>query len=209
MRAVTARPHARGIDTVQVLDMAACHFLVRAGIDFVVRYLHGRYSVDREEVNRILCSGLALMLVTPSRAPGWTPSGELGARDGQMALDWLADQSIPRGATVWLDLEGCVGPAGETASWVNAWSRAVVGNGYQAGLYVGADPGGLDSEALWRLPLVTRYWRSGSRVPEPAERGWCMQQLRPLDVMLGPIRVDHDVIEADYRGGLPSWLVGS
>jgi hypothetical protein len=206
MRAAAARPHARGIDTVQALDAAACRHLVRAGVDFVVRYLHGRYAVTREEVARILCSGLALMLCTPSRTPGWTPSGDIGATDGQMALDWLADLSIPKGATVWLDLEGCMGPADKTAEWINAWSMLVVGAGYQAGLYVGADPGGLDSEALWKLPRITRYWRSGSRVPEPSNRGWCMQQLRPLDVMLGPIRVDHDAIETDFRGGLPTWI---
>jgi len=208
MRTELAHPHARGIDTVQVLDTADCRWLVQHHFDFVVRYLHGRYAIAPDELRTILCSGLALMLCTPSRAPGWAPSWALGDEDGQKALVALKDLFIPTGATVWLDLEGCMGPAEQTAAWVNAWSIVLRSEGYEAGLYVGAQPGGLDSESLWKLPHITRYWRSGSSVPEPANRGWCMQQLRPLDVELGPVHVDHDIIEADFRGGLPTWVVG-
>jgi len=35
-----------------------------------------------------------------------------------------------------------------------------------------------------------------------------MQQLRPPDVRLGPVKVDVDIIETDFRGGLPRWVVG-
>jgi hypothetical protein len=34
-----------------------------------------------------------------------------------------------------------------------------------------------------------------------------MMQLRPLDVDFRGIRVDHDIIESDFRGGLPAWIV--
>jgi len=208
MKVELARPHARGIDTVQALNTAACRWLVQHHFDFVVRYLHGRYAATTDELERILCSGLACMLVTPSRRPGWVPSGALGDEDGHVALEALETLSIPSGATVWLDLEGIAHPPGETFRWADAWSRVIAGEGYQAGLYVGANPGSLDSDDLWRLPHITRYWRSGSRVPEPAVRGFCMAQLRPLDVELGPVHVDHDIIEADYRGDLPTWVVG-
>lgn len=195
---------AFGIDTVMPLDVAACRFLVREGFHFVVRYLG---KLTPEELRTVLCSGLALMPVTTSRKPGWTPSGELGERDGDNALLYLQALQIPEGVTVWLDLEGSAGPARATIDWVNAWSLVVLSAGYQPGLYVGANAG-LDSEQLWQLPYVTRYWRSCSKVPEPANRGWCIQQLKPWNQKLGPLVVDIDVIEHDYRGDLPTWVIG-
>lgn len=205
MKAATATIPAFGVDTVQVLDTAACRYLVREGFHFVVRYLGG---MTREELERIVCSGLGVMPVTYSRGAGWTPTGELGEQDGDKAVGQLHTLGMPEGVTVWLDLEGCAGPADKAAAWVNAWSLVVKSAGYQPGLYVGAQPGGLDSEALWRLPYTTRYWRSCSRVPEPATRGFCMAQLRPPNITLGPLKVDVDVVEADFRGGLPTWAIG-
>lgn len=187
------------------LDAKACRFLVREGFHFVVRYLGG---MRREEFERIICSGLAVMPVTYSRSSGWTPSAEMGTADGLESVAQLRALQMPLGVTVWLDLEGCAGPAQSTADWVNAWSSVVRGVGYEAGLYVGANPGGLDSESLWSLPYTTRYWRSCSRVPEPAHRGWCMQQLRPWNHKLGPLTVDVDVIEEDHKGSRPTWVVG-
>jgi hypothetical protein len=206
MKASLATLPAFGIDTVQALDFDDCSHLLEHGFDFVVRYLGG---LTPKELERILISGLALMPVTYSRAPGWAPTGELGERDGDKAVERLRTLGMPDGVTVWLDLEGCAGPASGTADWVNAWSLVIKSAGYQAGLYVGAQPGGLGPEELWRLPYTTRYWRSCSRVPEPANRGWCMQQLRPPNIKLGQLTVDVDVIESDFRGGLPTWAVGS
>jgi len=206
MKAELARPHARGIDTVQVLSTSNCQWLVQNHYDFVIRYLYGRYAVSDHEIDCILNAGLALMLCTPSRSPGWRADG-LGNSDGFQAVASLTSLTVPKSVTTWIDLEGCISPAVTTSDWIDTFSLAIRNAGHEAGLYVGANPGGLDSETLWKRPHVTRYWRSGSRVPEPANRGWCMQQLRPLDVKLGPIHVDHDVIETDFKGGLPTWIV--
>lgn len=203
MKAELSSFPAFGIDTVMPLDAAACRFLVRDGFHFAVRYLS---KLTPEELRTVLCSGLALMPVTTSRKAGWSPSGELGERDGDSALLYLQALQIPDGVTVWLDLEGCAGPAQSTIDWVNAWSLVVRSAGYEPGLYVGAGAG-LDSDQSWRLPYVTRYWRSCSMVQEPIKRGWCMQQLRPWNRKLGPLIVDVDVIEDDYLGGRPTWVV--
>lgn len=213
MRVEPAKAPAFGIDTVQTITPEACRWLVLNGYHFVVRYLGG---LTREELDRILCAGLAVMPVTYSRGAGWTPSGPLGEEDGDLAVDRLEALGMPQGATVWLDLEECAGPAVQTTAWVNAWSLVVKSAGYEPGLYVGANPGGLDSDALWKLPFTTRYWRSCSRVPEPSNRGWCMQQLKPWNIKLelkpwniklGPLIVDVDVIEQDFKGDVPSWVV--
>lgn len=205
MIARRATPYSRGIDTVQKLTSESCRFLLRAGVDFVIRYLHGRYAITAEELDLITRSGLSLMLVTPSRAPGWFASLQRGRSDGDLAVAALTELGVPLGCTIWLDLEGCASSSAEIKAWCEAWARAVTGAGFEAGVYVGHGAG-LDSDQLWELIGITRYWRSGSCVAEPSHRGWCLQQLRPLDVAYGPLRVDHDVIELDYRGGLPLWI---
>lgn len=207
MKVEKAEPLVRGIDTVMTLGAKECKWLVQNQFDFVVRYLYGKWAVTPEEVQQILCSGLALMLVTPSRLPGWTPSWRKGNEDGIRAVDSLDNLKIPRGETVYIDLEGCDGPEHETSEWIDWVSFEIVQAGYKGGLYVGVNPGGMTSESLWLRPHITTYWRSGSNVPAPANRGWSMQQLRPLDVYMGPLKVDVNVIEKDLKNEVPTWVV--
>lgn len=203
MRAELATPFALGVDTVVRLDAAACARLRNASMMFVVRYVFGRYAITPDELAVALAAGLRVMLVTPSRAPGWRPTAALGSEDGRRAVDALARLAAPATVTIWIDLEGAAAPAGP---YVEACAAALRAARYEAGLYVGAEPGGLDSASLWALRGVTRYWRSGSDVPTPARRGWCMQQLRPLDTTIVGVRVDVDVVERDHLGGLPTWI---
>lgn len=194
---------AFGIDTVQRLKVSDCQYLMDRNYSFVVRYLGG---LDKAELATILDSGLALMPVVYSRKPGWTPTEVMGTDDGKHALTRIGLLGLPVGCTVWLDLEGCAGSPVDTASWVNAWAKVVQDAGYEAGLYVGAQPGGLDAEDLYDLK-VTRYWRSCSRVPEPAKCGFCMFQLYPPNLKLDSLLVDIDVISKDFRDRLPHWVV--
>ena len=160
MKAKLATIPAFGIDTVLELSSTDCRFLVREGFHFVVRYL-GMLTPD--ELKRVMCSGLALMPVTTSRGAGWTPSMQLGATDGQLAASRLADLSMPKGVTVWLDLEGCAGPAEKTADWINAWSQAVITAGYQAGRGGGPAPDG--------APGAHRQPRQSGGAAFPTQRG--------------------------------------
>ena len=207
MKTETAKPLVRGIDTVMSLGTKECKWLVQNRFEFVVRYLYGKWAVTSDEVQRILGSGLALMLVTPSRLPGWQPSWRLGNEDGIRSVESLHKLKMPTSETVYIDLEGCDGPEHETSEWIDGVSLEVVRAGYEGGLYVGANPGGMTSESLWHRPYITKYWRSGSNVPTPANRGWSMQQLRPLDVYMGPVKVDVDVIEKDLKNEVPTWVV--
>ena len=43
------------------------------------------------------------------------------------------------------------------------------------------------------------YWKSMSRVPEPA-CGWAMIQIYPDNLVLGGLGVDVDIIGRDYKG---------
>lgn len=204
MRNAQASFPSFGIDTVLELKPGFCKLLIKEGYTFAIRYLGG---MSEEELYRITCSGLAVMPVTYSRAYGWIPSEELGRLDGEKAAKHLEQLNLPYGCTVWLDLEGCAGPAEKTTAWVNAWSEVIEDAGYQPGLYVGANPGGLDSYDLWKLPNITKYWRGCSIVPEPANRGFCNFQLYPPNVKIGGVQVDVDVICKDWKNSLPNWVV--
>lgn len=199
---------ALGVDCVQGITTAAiAKGLYDAGMRFAVRYLG---SVTNPEVELILNAGLALMPVTYSRNPGWTPSGALGKADGAHALQSLQAAGIPKGCTVWLDLEGPGGHAQDVIDWVNGWAAVVIQAGYEAGLYVGYGTM-LTSTELYKLQ-VTRYWHSVSKVTDSAGQlaepgcGWCMYQLHP-SVSRAGVWVDVDVVQEDYQGRVPNWVV--
>lgn len=189
-----------GVDCVTALDAVRCAALRSAGVGFAVRYL-GSLTVD--EVGTILEAGLALMPVTYSRAPGWVPTHGMGTADGMQDLAHMqaAGLDAARDCTVWIDLEGCAGSAGDAAAWVTERSAVLHVAGYDVGLYVGAyQP--LDGAQLYALPGVTKYWRSlSSGVPEP-ECGWCLIQLFPTTT-IGGTSVDVDVVQHDHKGRVP------
>ena len=203
MKVIPARPFALGIDTVVHLSADKCASLAAHGMSFAVRYLP---SLTVEEVATITGWGLGLMGCAYSRKEGWVPSKELGALDGTATVRQALALGFPQGATLWLDLEGCAGPAWATAAWVDEWAMLVRNAGYIAGLYVGANPGGLNSASLWELH-VQRYWHSCSQVPNVDRCGYCMVQLSPPNTKVGDVHVDVDVIQQDYLERLPTWVV--
>lgn len=201
MKAELARPFSLGVDTVQPLTGSAL-VSIKHNFTFVIRYLFGRYAIKKPELDGILGEGLAFMGCTPSRAPGWVPSSKMGDDDATKTLDAMVGLWMPQ-STIWLDLEEV---NGNPTGYVNSWSYAMVSQGCEAGLYVGSNCG-LDAEQLWKLQYVTRYWRSCSRVREPANRGFCMSQLRPGNTKVSAVTADINVIEKDFKGGLPTWVV--
>ena len=197
MRLARATPFAQGIDTVEPLTEESVAGLVASGIVFAVRYLG---SLTPSEVEIILSGGLALMPVTYA-----------DRFDGIAAARELRALQLPIGVTTWLDLEGTGSlEAPQIITRVNDWVSGLAGAG-EPGLYVGSDTK-LSSGELYALRVV-RYWHAASRVldrsgalAEPS-RGWCLRQLRPPNTIAAGIRVDRNVIEQDYFGGLPAWIV--
>ncbi len=199
MKTQRARVGARGIDSVQTVRVQDAIALKASGIDFCVRYLGG---VTRLELEAILNAGLAFMCVTYANR-----------FDGAQAVQQLAALALPKGATVWLDVEGQSvynTPAPELIAKINAWAAAVKAAGFEPGIYVGS-PQPLTSEELYALQVV-RYWNALSReqdrngkLAEPS-CGWCMWQMHP-SVMWAGVWSDVNIIGQDFQSRLPAWVV--
>jgi hypothetical protein len=199
---------ARGTDSVQAIDAAHAQALKTWGMDFAIRYLG---SVTSSEIDAILDAGLAFMPVTYGLKHGTPLHQALGLMYGDRSVKQAQALGIPKGTTVWLDLEDCTGTAKEISSFVNSWSSVVSGAGFMPGLYVGAGAV-LSSAELYALSVV-RYWQSLSKevdargqIAEPG-CGWCMIQLFPSVTVAG-VFVDVDVVQQDYRNRTPAWVRG-
>jgi hypothetical protein len=192
MIAVKAVPSAinltLGVDTVLPVTKETAIRMLGKGIAFRVGYLD---TLTAAELGDIVSVGMLVSFV--SFALEFDPSHTLAR---------LAALGVPAGCTVWLDVEGSGLVDTDIVAKANAWAAAVQGEGYEAGLYVGAGCP-LTSTQLSAL-LVTRYWHSCSWALEPS-RGYCMRQLRPDDVMVCGVKVDVCEVEPDYRGDLPTF----
>lgn len=214
---------ARGADTDTRLVADEAAALRAAGFEWVTRYLSlstpNAGDLSPGELAGILGAGLGLMAVQHVRLAGWLPTGPLGANDGGAAVRHAVTCGIPRGATLWADVEGTAASAraSDVAAYVDAWATAVRAGGYDPGAYIGAGlPQDLDASALWHL-AVDRYWRSQSQVPNVVNRGYQLLQLYPQckvgDVFpaaaaeVRGIMVDVDIAQQDYRGSTPTMLV--
>ncbi len=197
-RGVDSLPYSQGGTAAQAKAMRA------AGVEFFVGYLG---CITKARVQFLLDEGIAFMPVTFA--------GEYfdGAAD---ELAQLTALGLPRGCTVWLDLEGMKSyqtPAQELIAKINAWADAVAAAGFEPGLYVGS-PQPLTADELYRLRVV-RYWKAPSRVidrngqtSDGPSCGFCMYQAWPSVVWRGTgVFVDVNFIQQDFRERLPSWVV--
>jgi len=153
----------------------------------------------------ILNSGLALMPVQHTRAAGWYPERSLGQEDGREAASFADAIGFPAGVSLWCDLEGVntAAHAQEVIADCRGWYEAVRAGGYSPGLYVGAGTL-LSGQQLFELPFH-HYWRSSSRVPNIASRGYQLVQLSP-SIQLNGISVDLDIAVPDEKGESARWL---
>jgi hypothetical protein len=129
-----------------------------------------------------------------------------GTAYGAAAAANAVECGLLPGMCLWLDLEG-VGPwaaASPTIAYCNAWSTAVAAEGFVPGLYVGANQP-LSADQLYRALIIEHYWKSASRVPEVAERGYQMTQSLAPNPVSG-FGIDRNTIMPDRHGGLPIWL---
>lgn len=200
-----------GFDTSSKVSLATAKQLHAQGYKYAIRYLSLGSSetsddLTTKEANDILNSGLALMPVQHVRKAGWSPSGSLGTTDGKNAGKYAAEIGFPKGVNIWMDLEG-VKPSASAQSvidYANNWYDAVSSAGYTPGVYVGANSN-LNGSQLYNDLKVQHYWKSGSSVPEVANRGYQMVQTLPGTTVNG-ISIDKDTIATDKKGGLPQWL---
>jgi hypothetical protein len=202
---------SRGFDTDSKLDLATAKKFQAQGYKYGIRYLslgssESSDDLTTKEANDILKGGLALMPVQHVRKSGWSPSGSLGTTDGKNAGKNAAGIGFPKGVNIWMDLEG-VSPSASASSvidYANKWYDAVSSAGYTPGVYVGANAN-LNGSQLYNDLKVQHYWKSGSSVPDVANRGYQMVQTLPSTTVNG-ISIDKDTIATDKKGGLPQWL---
>ena len=205
----------RGFDANTPISASTAQAFVAAGFGFCLRYV-GRtqmasYDLTTAEAQTILDSGLALMTVQHVLNPGWNATGALGTQYGTNAAQFTRAIGLPAGVSVWCDLE-CVDtscPAVDVIAYCNNWYDAVAAAGYVPGLYIGYQPG-LTGAQLYGSLKFQSYWAAynvdGSSRPSP--RGWQMVQSVGSGTIGGLTTevYDADTIQADGKGGLPSWL---
>jgi hypothetical protein len=195
-------------DTVVTPETAAKFFA--QGFRFCIRYVsrgaqQGSSDLTTSEALGILGAGLALAPVQHVRAEGWMPAPGLGATDGVHAAYHASVLGFPSGINVWCDLEGVAGQA--TAELVidycNGWFDAVAAAGFAPGLYVGANAI-LDGQALHERLKFSHYWKSLSKVPQVAVRGY--QMIQSNEHSVNGIGIDEDRTQNDLLGVAVVWL---
>jgi hypothetical protein len=192
----------RGTDSVSLIDTQAKATSFKTAprpVDFVMQYLG---SASKAGVATILAAGLGFMPITYA-----------DRFNGTQAVAECQALALPKGITVWLDVEG-INPLHTTPQQliklINDWAATVQAAGYIAGLYVGSGCL-LTSLELYDLK-ITRYWHSMSRVvdrngqlAEPA-CGWCMHQCYSTQTLQG-IEVDYNFVCKDNNGRLPTMAI--
>lgn len=210
-RVVGAAPNLKGFDTNTVVTAATAEAFVKDGFQFCVRYVGRNQMAPNDlttnEANTILDAGLALMVVQHVSQWGWSPNGALGAKFGSNAAAFSAQIGIPKGVTIWLDLEGVAAgtPAQSVSDYCNSWYDQVAARGFVPGIYIGAQAI-LTSGQLYSSLKFQHYWKSGSTVPNVAQRGYQMTQFN-LDITMNGIQIDEDKTQNDQLGGQVQWLV--
>ena len=199
----SARPFARGVDTVDSADLARLAPQVKAeGYDFAYVYLGGATAAE--------CTAIAsVMPIIPVT---------FGNRyDPNEALTHLAAMGLPKQdavtgvrASILLDTEAQGDSASVLSQKINDWCRGIQGAGPFAGVYEGEENTPMSADQ-WGALLATLYWKSASLVPCPTYHGqpigWCCTQLLPANYKLQcGLVVDADVIAQDYRGRVPTWM---
>jgi hypothetical protein len=211
-------PGTRGFDCNARVTPDAAKRMAAAGYRFAVRYVRRSqqhdYDINAGEILSLLNAGLGVMIVQHVALPGWMPSAALGAAYGGVAAGEAHAAGLPRGVTLWCDLEG-VDPDADAVSVIgfcNAWYDRAKAAGYEPGLYVG-DSCGLTAQQLYRNLRFGLYWSSYNLNADnvPAVRGVCMKQRAypaPEKRVAGvPFEYDEDVITGDALGGSPTLLL--
>ena len=196
----------RGFDTWAQLEGKQPTAIRDAGYAFAVRYVRldaKESNLTRREAESILEAGLALMIV--QQGAGWkdrAPSEELGKRYGRAAVEGAQAVGYPKEAALFLDVESVEqGNSKDVIAYAEAWYAEVAPH-FVPGFYVGPNPK-LSAEQLAALPFE-HFWKSGTKVPTPAGRGY--QNIQHPPITVAGVEVDVDVTQKDERGNSLPWL---
>jgi hypothetical protein len=169
--------------------------LKAAGVNVVVGYLG---IINAARLGCILTAGMGAWFVTTA-----------GQYDGAVVVKSLQALGLPKGVSVFLDLEGLTAFHADVPTLIakiNSWAAAILAAGFIPGLYVGS-PQPLTSDEMWRLS-VQRYWRGQGRIDdrnnalaEPTG-GWSVTQFYP-SVIAGGVLIDKNMVGQDYHGRVP------
>jgi hypothetical protein len=182
--------------------------VIVAGYSGIARYLplpgnSPKGDIDAAELQGILGTGLALLLVQHVRRPGWSPAKCSGETDALTAVEFAKAAGYAPGAHVFLDLEGIEGTAQDTTTFAEEWAAVVVQTGYRAGCYVGYGVP-LDGLQLYNLHHFNSYW-SDAGPRSVATRGFAIKQQEPV-ITLGGVSFDPDILQLDNLNEAPFWM---
>jgi hypothetical protein len=199
----SAKPFARGVDTIDSTDLAKLAPQVRAeGFDFAYVYLGGATAAQ--------CIAIAsVMPIIPVTFGNRTDPSEAIGNMTNMGLPWK-DPSTGTPATLLLDAEAQSNPVASLIATWNAWAAGIQKAGARAGIYEGEENTPVTAEQYGDL-LFTGYWKSASAVPLPTFHGqsigWMCTQFLPANYKLQcGLVVDVDMIAEDYFGRVPTWM---
>jgi hypothetical protein len=148
------------------------------------------------------------MLAGYARVRDW--SADTGRADGARVASKALAAGFPTAATLWCDQEAGVPDQPTAVACATAWWQGATGAGAEdPGLYVGDGCGFENGAALHTHIPFRRYWRSMSQVPNVAGRGYQVLQLYPPNEVVAGVRIDQDIIQSDYEGGLPVLCVAA
>lgn len=177
-----------------------------AGYSTCIRYLPRTPSLMKGnltgvEIEAILASGLSISAVQHVAMPGWVPNATIGEGYGSYAAEYAEQIRLPKGMTLWLDLEEVASTASDNdvISYCNSWFSAVEKVGYLSGLYVGWNIK-LTSPQLYDLATKS-YWKAYNADIDVSTRGY--QILQHTQKTLNGITFDPNIIVADKLGDLP------
>lgn len=209
----TVPPLTKGWDCNTPISLSAAKLMKAAGYRFAVRYVRRdpvhSYDLSAEEIRILILSGLAVMPVQHvESADSWAPSAAKGQLFGQTAAEECISMGLPKGITVWCDLEGVeVGTSHEDViAYGKEWYNAVDALGYIPGIYLGWHYGLTASEAYYKLPFK-HYWGAFNldKDREPVVRGLQMKQVAVKKKVKGiPFSYQRDYVRRDKKGGLPT-----
>jgi hypothetical protein len=201
---------AQGFDINRPLSGGEYVALKSVGMDFAFRYVplnaaDAAGHITNAELNAILASGLAVLLVQNVDAPPWSPTAALGTSHGSYAASYAKGIGYPSGAPIYCDLEmvssGSVRV--DIVAYLNNWMDEVSAAGFVGGLYVGYNPG-LTPGQLYADIKTKSYWAAYNYDDGIATRGF--QILQHVQKTVAGLLVDPDTIQADELGDLPIWL---